>query len=262
MDRGIPIRAISRGLAILAAISRNGPLTLKNIAVSVSLPYPTTDRIVQTLLQEGFVERDPSRKVYRVTPLVQTLSVGFQTEGRFVTSARTHITELCRDVSWPISITRRVGAKMMVLDSTHKMSSLAFSDYPPGFTLPIAQCASGKIHIAFCGDEDKQAILNGLAEAGDHDSKSALEIISEQSVFDEIRSKGCAFQLYEPYSLEPGKTSTMSVPVFDDYQRLIGALNLTYFRSSITADKVETQYLDKLRDVSRQISKSYSAILC
>ncbi len=30
-------------------------------------------------------------------------------------------------------------------DSTHKMTALTFSNYYPGYTLPLAECASGKI---------------------------------------------------------------------------------------------------------------------
>ena len=50
MERGVPIRAISRGLAVLASINRDGPISMMGISRAAQVPYPTACRIVQTLL--------------------------------------------------------------------------------------------------------------------------------------------------------------------------------------------------------------------
>ena len=49
-----------------------------DIAKRAKVPYPTACRIVQTLLHEGLIEREPARKHYRPTPLIQSLSNGFR----------------------------------------------------------------------------------------------------------------------------------------------------------------------------------------
>lgn len=77
MEKGVPIRAISRGLAVLQAVNRHGGLTMMEIAQLSEVPYPTACRIVQTLLHEGMLEREPGRKRYRATASVLTLSSGF-----------------------------------------------------------------------------------------------------------------------------------------------------------------------------------------
>jgi predicted transcriptional regulator of viral defense system len=77
MEKGVPIRAISRGLSVLQSVNKHGGLTMMEIAQLAEVPYPTACRIVQTLLYEGMLEREPGRKRYRATPSVLTLSSSY-----------------------------------------------------------------------------------------------------------------------------------------------------------------------------------------
>jgi IclR family mhp operon transcriptional activator len=77
MEKGVPIRAISRGLAVLQAVNKHGALTMMEISQQSEVPYPTACRIVQTLLHEGMLEREPGKKRYRATASVLTLSSGY-----------------------------------------------------------------------------------------------------------------------------------------------------------------------------------------
>jgi IclR family mhp operon transcriptional activator len=55
MEKGVPIRSISRAIAVLQAINRQGSMSLMGIAKTAEVPYPTACRIVQTLLFEGLI---------------------------------------------------------------------------------------------------------------------------------------------------------------------------------------------------------------
>lgn len=122
------VRSIRRGLDVLQTINRSGSLRLMDISNATKLPYPTVSRIVETLVETGMIEREPSTKSYRPTALVQTLSVGYQDEHALTAIARPHIVELCQKVAWPITITTRVGNRMMVRDSTHRLTTLTFNN--------------------------------------------------------------------------------------------------------------------------------------
>jgi IclR family mhp operon transcriptional activator len=162
MEKGVPIRAISRCVSVLQAINRAGSLTMMDVAHASGVPYPTACRIVQTLLLEGLIEREPARKRYRPTALVQTLSHGFQAHGRLVEAARPHIVDLTKRHGWPVSLASHVGQRMVIRDSTHTLTSLTFNNYYPGYTLPILESASGCAHIAFTSEEDRANILSTL----------------------------------------------------------------------------------------------------
>src|SRR5688572_11977180 len=122
------IRALGRGLRLLQIINQHAPISLMGLSRRSGYAYATTRRIVQTLVEEGMIEREPGRKRYRPTMLVRTLSHGFQDSDELVAVARPHIVELCQQVGWPITVASRVGARMMLRDSTHAMTSLTLSN--------------------------------------------------------------------------------------------------------------------------------------
>jgi IclR family mhp operon transcriptional activator len=113
------IRAISRGIKVLKTINQHGALSMMSIATLCDLPYPTACRIVETLQEECLIERERTRKYYRPTALVRTLSAGYNDDDDLAQSCRPHIVKLTRDVRWPISLCTRVGMSMMIQDSTH-----------------------------------------------------------------------------------------------------------------------------------------------
>ena len=256
MEKGVPIRAVSRAIAVLTAINRGRSVTMMDISKSTELPYPTAYRIVQTLLHEGLIESEPARKRYRVTSLVQTLSMGFQQEDKLVDAAREHLEELCHTIGWPLSLATRVGTRMIVRDTTHKLTSLTFSNYFPGFTLPIAECATGKCYLAFCEDEEREAIIEGWRAINNETARIGLVLVSDDAVLDRIRRDGYAHQLRNVYNAEPGKTASLAVPVFGPGDQLIGSLAVIFFASAMKSDEAVEEFARPLKETAKQIQQA------
>ncbi len=252
-EKGVPIRAITRGLSVLQAINRGGALTMMEIARTSSVPYPTACRIVQTLLHEGVIEREPARKRYRPTALVQTLASGFHDDSALVAVGRPHIEALCRDLLWPISITSRVGAHMMVRDSTHTMTSLTLNNYYPGFTLPLMECSSGKAYMAHISDAEREQLIDGLRMIEGASERMATLLLSNASLLDDVRAKGYATQARNAYTANPGKTSSIAVPVFRAGE-VAGAVVLIFFAVAMPMDKALAQFLDPLKATAAAIT--------
>jgi IclR family transcriptional regulator, mhp operon transcriptional activator len=252
MERGVPIRAVSRSIAVLQCINRHGSLSLMEIARGVSLPYPTTFRIIQTLLHEGLIECEPTRKHYRATQLVQTLSVGYRENGNLLMRARPHMVALTRKVSWPVSLVTHVGQSMMVRDSTHSETSLSFCNYEPGYTLPLLECASGHAYLAHVPDADRLSMLAGLEtlERRSH----MLEMFKGDKLVNRIREDGYATCDRNPHSAVPRKTSSIGVPVFEG-SRVVGALALVFFASAMPTAEAVRRYAEDLKATAGAISE-------
>lgn len=258
MEKGVPIRAITRGLSVLQAINRGGSITMMEISRSSQVPYPTACRIVQTLLHQGMIEREPARKRYRATALVQSLASGFQDENELVTIARPHIEALCSKLLWPISITSRVGAHMMVRDSTHTMTSLTLNNYYPGFTLPIMECSSGKAYMAHCNDDEREQVLEGLRMIEGAAEKLGVLLMSNDTLLKGIRRDGYATQSRNAYTANPGKTSSIAVPLFKDGE-IVGAMVLIFFTVAMNMSKAVAEFAEPLRHTAQLISAELSA---
>lgn len=256
MEKGVPIRSITRSIAALRAINRHGSLTMMEIAKSASVPYPTACRIVQTLLYEGLIEQEPSRKRYRPTALVQTLATGFQHEDELVHVARPHIVELTRKVGWPVSVAVRVGRNMMLRDSTHANSSLTFEHYYPGFTVPILDSASGKVSMAYATQEERETILRFMRVSQDID----LDYLATAEIgldVERIKEEGYAVQGRNHFNLTPGKTSSIAVPIFKNGQ-YEAAMTMVFFVAAMALDTALARYLPEIKGTAAAISHELS----
>ena len=256
MEKGVPIRSVSRTVAALQAINRHGSLTMMEIAKSAHVPYPTACRIVQTLLYEGLIEQEPARKRYRATALVQTLATGFQADDALVHIARPHIVELTKKVGWPLSIAVRVGRNMMLRDSTHSNSTLTFEHYYPGFTLPILDSASGKLSMAYAADADREMILGFMRESQEIDADYLATAVVGLDV-ENIRRAGFAVQGRNHFNRTPGKTSSIAVPIFRN-GHFEAAMTLVFFVAAMKLSAAVERYLDDMKATAAAISHDLS----
>jgi IclR family mhp operon transcriptional activator len=248
------VRAIARGLRVLQAINRGGSITMMQICRQAAIPYPTACRVIDTLIKEGMVEREPARKRYRATAMVRTLSAGFQDEDALVAAARPHIVALTQRHGWPISLATRVGHMMMLRDSTHRLTSLTFNNYAPGYTLPIIECSTGKAYLAFCSEEERRGILTGLRQFDGAPERMATLILHDNSLLSSIRVKGYATQARNSYTAVPGKTSSIAVPVLKDGE-VKGAMALVFFAVSMPMAQAETRFVDDLKQTAELIGR-------
>ena len=251
MDKGVPIRSVSRSIAVLQIINRYGSMTMMEIARHSTMPYPTAYRIVQTLMHEGLVEQEPARKNYRPTALVHSLAHGYQPGSRLVSVGRPLIHELTKAVGWPVSITVRVGTNMVVRDSTHAETSLTFENYYPGFTLPILDCSSGRICLAHMTPQEREDVRRWMGQIDGADARIP-QFYSPESL-ETIRTDGFAAQGWGRHNLTPGKTSSISVPILRA-GHFEAALTLIYFAASMKQPDAIMRYVETMKATAARIS--------
>lgn len=248
------IRSISRALHVLQAINRHGALTMTQISKIVNLPYPTACRVVNTLVGEGVVERETSRKYYRATALAQSLSCGYQAQARLVAIARPHILNLTKETGWPVSIASRVGPVMVIQDSTHGMTAMTFSDYHPGYSLPIASSASGMAYLAYTDADERAKIINQIKRTSLNNGDPVLTDNLQDNQFKMILEDGYASFIRNPHTKDPGKTSSIAVPLYRD-DILVGAMTLVFFSTSLKVVDAFEKYKKLIFETQANINR-------
>ena len=256
MDDRVPIRTVTRCITVLRAINRHGSLNMMAIARATGLSYPTAFRLVQTLIHEGLVEREPARKFYRPTALVQELSVGYRPHNELVTIARPYLEEITRSIGWPVSITSPVGMNMVMRDSTHSETTLTFEHYPPGFTFPLVESASGHLFLALASEETVEKVIHwmGETEAG----QESMVHFPTRETLGAIRNQGYAIKAWGRYNLNPGRTSAIAVPI---YRRgaFDSALTVIFFARAMSQQVAIERYIEPLKQTAQNISNAISS---
>ena len=257
MEKGVPVRAISRGFAALEAINLRNSMTMTEVSKAINVPYPTACRIVQTLVHEGFVEQEPNRKRYRTTVLVRSLSNGYRLEDEVAGRARGHMEALTEEFSWPVSLLTRVGSRMVVIDSTHCLTSSTFINYHPGDSIPFYETASGKVWLAFCSEQERGILLNEPIEPQTEPDGSTNFFRFAGEVVESVRENGYALHSRCEVANGSFRSTTIAVPVFRDGQ-LITALALTFFSAALRRNDAVEQFAGKLIRNAQLISSILS----
>lgn len=251
------IRAISRGIQVLKAINHYGSLTMMEIATLCDLPYPTACRIVETLQDECLIEREGTRKTYRPTSLVKTLSTGYHGEDELTGVARPHIVKLTRDLRWPICVSTRVGMHMMVQDSTNSTALHTISACDRGFTIPLLGSSSGKVCLAFGEDQDREQVLRLLEDTKAAGSQRVVDRLREE--FKTIRNSGYGIENRIRHASRPGERAAISIPILAE-NTCKGILTLAFFSSAMSLDNAVERYLPKLRHTAETISRALAVV--
>jgi IclR family mhp operon transcriptional activator len=189
--------------------------------------------------------------------LVLSLAVGFQHEDRLVEAARPHILGLTRRLGWPVSISTRVGKVMMLRDTTHATTSLTFDNYYAGFTLPILECASGKLLMAYSSPEERDSILQSVRMSPEDMNPRMLALAESGVIFDEIRTSGYATQGKNRYTVTPGKTSSIAVPIMRN-GKIMAALTLIFFAKAMKIEDAVVAYLSDMNQTAADIMRDLS----
>lgn len=254
MDQDNGIRSISRALAVLKAINRTGALTLTEIALATGVPYPTALRIVRALVAEGVIEREPHRKRYRPTALIQSLSYGFQNHDRLVLTARPHIVALTQQVHWPISIVTRVGNAMVVRDSTSTQTPLTFNHYFPGWQVPLTVSASGRAFLAHSSPAIRKELIAHYRTDATGAEAERLTAFDEQGEAERIVAAGFAAVARTGYSANPGRTSSIAVPLFIG-EELAGTVTLVFFAAAMPLAQAVERFVQPMQETARKIGE-------
>jgi IclR family mhp operon transcriptional activator len=256
-ERQSTIRSIERALTVLRVINQYRAASMGVIAEKSQIPYPTACRIVQTLISEGMIERQGTRR-YRPTALVQSLSVGYQAEDELGEIARPYLANLTRQVHWPVYISCRVGMNMVVKESTDSLTSLTIARFPTGYTLPLLESSSGRAYLAFTPPQDRRLILDGALDKTAVAGGARAGVESFLTEVEEIRRRGYAAVARHSYTQNPGKTSAVSVPVMDG-NRAIAALALCFFASTLAVPAAARAFVESMRSTAGEISAALSA---
>src|SRR6201996_8176603 len=131
-----PIRSFARGLAVLSALNRHGSATALTLARETGVPRATVYRLLQTLLEDGYVGRGTADERFHLRPRVRGLSEGFEDEQWITVIAAPALADLTRRILWPCDVATLSGLKMVIHDTTHRIAPLSIDRNMVGQEMP------------------------------------------------------------------------------------------------------------------------------
>lgn len=259
------IRALSRGVQVLKLLQNSGGMSLNDLHRVTGLPKATILRILVTLESEGMIWQRIVDNAYLASHMLQKSLSRTEEEARLAELASPLLDRLTQSIRWPSILAVPRLTHMEVIEATAPRSYFHHIELGPvGFQVNMLLSATGRAYLAFCPEEERDAMLDRLRHSqrsGDkmaRDSKWVGEIISV------TRQRGYAvrdprfggnFDLTRRH-YDDGRDS-LAVPVFNG-RKVAACVNLTWIRRVTTRAEIVENYLGQIREVSRELGQQLS----
>lgn len=239
-----PVRSVERALNILKCFSFDKPqMPLSEIIESVKLPKTTIIRLVASLYDQGFLQRDPVTQEY-------SLGLTLFRLGK-VAESKLKIREVSRPVMEKLSLLTQETIELNIvverarlcidkLDSPHTLRYITMV----GKRLPIHVGASGKLLLAYMDRDEAYQILKDSIDK----TKESLIDISGQ--LEEIVKDGYAVSHGERI---PG-VSAISAPIRRWDGTVAAGLTVSGATVRFTPERVK-QFIELILESAGEISQ-------
>lgn len=252
------VRGLTRGLTLLNVMNRlNGGATISQLSLLTGLHRTTVKRLLETLQDEGYVQRGYSDDGYHLSMKVRELSEGFRDEKWISAIAAPLLAELLQNVIWPTDISTLDVDAMIVRETTHRFSRLSFHRSMVGRRLPLLLTATGLAYLAFCPEKEREQIIALLATYEGEEYQLAKEPNKLNEQLRRVRRNGYG-ENFMRWNREE-KIASIAVPVYGEEQ-VIGCLNLVYVAKAMSIEQAADRYLGALQETAEKIRIALTAL--
>jgi IclR family KDG regulon transcriptional repressor len=211
-------RTVERALDILLCFSRNEPvLTLTQIAERVELHKSTVHRLLATLENKRFVQRDEGNGSYRLGIRMIELCFSALKKSNLIEQALPYMHRLSAEHRETVDLAILEGADVVylqVIESPLRMKIAA----APGEHLPAFCTATGKAFLAYLSEaEVKRIFKQGVQKYTEHTNLSFSALTEDLRV---TRERGYAISA-EEYE---DSINSVAAPILDLHQHPIAAI--------------------------------------
>ena len=237
-----PVEAACRVLEVLRTVNERRIATVNGIHEQTGIPKSTVVRMLETLMAEGYVARDNMCGGYRVTHHVRELSTGYDPVSRVIEVARPFAIDLTRRINWPIGLGVPDGDAIAIQFWTGTISPWAHTNTVLGLRPEFYDSAMGRAHMAFCGEEEREARIARMRR--DPELKfTEWDERNYRTILDRARIDG--FAIRNPKT-PPFRTTTIGMPLCEG-DKVRALVSLSVYRTAIGPREIHEKAIEPLR---------------
>ncbi len=246
MKAGNKVRSLIRGLEVLEAINRANGANVREVAKVTGLNRGTVYRLLESLCDEGFLDRRANSNGYWLSKRVPGLSVGYRSDAWVSQIAEPALQKLTQTFDWPVSLLIPMDTRMIVLAHTEHLSPVTFRIRDLGLSMSMFNTSSGLTYLAFASTRSKTTLLESGAQ--DAERKGVSATVLRRSL-GEIAKRG--YHIVD----SPDRGTALSVPVMVG-EASFGVISLRYFTTAMTHGAAVRKYLGALKHAAAELGQA------
>jgi len=260
------VESLARGLQVIQVLQEAGAASLHELHVATGLPKSTLTRILYTAYRQGVVWQRMADGAFLPSYTLQPRA-RLDDASWLVELASPALEQLTEHVQWPSVLSVPRLDYMEVIETNSPRAD--FDDVPVGpihFRANILRSASGRAYLAFCPDQERQAVIRRLRERDTPGHRLAHDPAALRQIIETTRRRG--YSVRDPdfgsdydrprREVDDGRNS-IAMPIRAGEQ-VLGSVNLTWRRSVLSVDQVVARHLADLqgavRDIEQRVQES------
>jgi IclR family acetate operon transcriptional repressor len=185
------IRSVGKAVSILVWLAgQPGARSARQIATALGLPIATAYHLLDTLAQDGMLFKD-ERRLYHLGPSVGLIVDAFQRQNSPPEYLLAPLRRLAEAVGETTYLSTAEGLDVVVMASVEGSHAVRVRGLHVGFRGSLHARGSGKLILAYAGDERIEAYLAGVLAP-----RTPRTIVDPDALRREltaIRARGCAY---------------------------------------------------------------------
>jgi IclR family mhp operon transcriptional activator len=255
------IRALDRGLEVLAFLHQARAASLHDLFLATGLPKATLTRMIVTLEKRGMVWQRLADGAYMASHTLRPRAPELSDEHYLVEVSAPVMERLCRKVNWPSVLAVPRLDCMEVIETNRPKSYFSHVQVGPiGFRINMLRSATGRAYIAFCSESERQAMLQRLVASSEPGNFTARKPDMVERLLGETRRLGYG-QRTPDFGGHFDQTrrewnddrDSIAVPIFVG-DEVIAVLNMTWMHKVATVPQMVKAHLPTLAAAAREIS--------
>jgi IclR family mhp operon transcriptional activator len=255
-----PIDSLARGLLVLQRLQEMRAASLHDLHLATGIPKATLTRILHTAHLQGLVWQRmvdgaflPSHVQRRLEP---------DDDAWLVEIASPVLEELSRRLLWPSVL---AVPRLDYMETLETNSSRTYFDglppRPHGFRVNMLGSASGRAYLAFCSEQEFDAVIARLRHKDIPAHRLAFDDEALRRLVATTRERGYAVRApdfggdyHRPRTEVDDGRSSIAMPVrLDD--RVLGSINLTWRRQVLSLTGLVQRHLGDLQAAVRTVEE-------
>ncbi|WP_300647306.1 IclR family transcriptional regulator C-terminal domain-containing protein [Paenalcaligenes sp.] len=244
------VRALERGLELIRVLGEIGWASPGELAKRTGIHRATVYRLLHTLEANGYVHCRPGDSHYCLTTRIRSIADGVKDEDWIAQVISPYLGRLLSQVQWPSDFATFTGGHIVIQESTHRFSPMSVNRGMIGKARPLLHSALGIAILSMVSDDSRQRILN-LTELVTNEPLTQEDHYAQLMQSIQIaRARGYA---ESAGGTEPNISAIASPVCWRN--RVVGAINIMFFRRAMTPIKAAERYLGYLHECVRDIER-------
>jgi IclR family pca regulon transcriptional regulator len=246
------VASLANGLHVLEAFTASDPVLGQiDIQRRTGLDKWTTNRLVSTLIQCGYLVRDPDTRRYRLGTRVLDLGFAVLDSLEVREHALPYLRGLQRVVGEPVTLSVLDDIEAVCIEQVRSRGGRISVDFPIGFRVPAYATAHGKVLLAYLDEWDRDERIDRMQFRG-FTARTTVDPAALRRQLAAIRTDG--FALTDEEFL-PGVYG-IGAPVFDRRGRAVASIGFAIVMSGVPRRRLAGTVRAEVLTAAQAISAS------